>query len=133
MVLFYSKECQHSLDFLPVYDNLDRKVNHILLFKMNIDTMENREVVDRSAGTIDELEYTPTVIFYQDGKPVSKLEGVMHEHDLRRFIQSVNESIQASTRQIMERGGDPDDNVRLYFINPPPNMRYGRTPVKQGS
>lgn len=94
----------------------------------------NRAIVDMSIGTIDELEYTPTVIFYQEGKPVSKLEGVMRESDLRRFIQSVNDSIQASTREMMEKSGrgDPDANASLYFISPPPSMKYGRTPVKQG-
>lgn len=132
MVLFYSSQCEPSRNFLPIYDSLDRRVNHILLYKMNVDTMSNRAVVDMSTRTIDEIEFTPTVIFYRNGRPLHKLEGVVGQDDLKEFFERINESIQEATRELMERGGAPsgEGDPRLYFIDPP-RVALGRTPVKR--
>ena len=67
-VLFYADWCPFSLRFLPIFETCAKKTNS-RCYRMTID--EHPDLCERYG-----IEVYPTVIFFEKGKVVKRLDGI---------------------------------------------------------
>jgi thioredoxin 1 len=84
LVLFYASWCPHSRRFLPIFED----------YALGNDQQFCRVMTDQMSGCEDTyaIEVVPTVIFFENGKVVKCLDGVLGsgltEGQLDSFIHS---------------------------------------------
>lgn len=86
VVLFYASWCPHSRRFLPIFEN----------YALGNDQQFCRVMTDQVSKCEDtyDIEVVPTVIFFENGRAVKRLDGVLGrgltEGQLDSFIHSCN-------------------------------------------
>jgi len=74
VVKFYSPGCPYSRAFAPIYEKLSSQYPDVLFAAVNID--QNFQ----QAGT-NSVQMLPTVVFFANGKPVGRIDGVREQTD----------------------------------------------------
>ena len=79
LVDFFANWCGPCKMLSPVLEKISEENNNIKIVKVNID--------EASELAIDnEVEVVPTMILYNNGKIVERLEGYMDEEELKEII-----------------------------------------------
>lgn len=74
VVKFYSPNCPYSRAFAPIYDALSLQYPDVLFAAINVDQSTQQ------AGT-NKIQMLPTVIFFVNGQPVGRIDGVQDQSD----------------------------------------------------
>src|SRR5438105_828544 len=67
LVLFYSDDCKHCEDCIPIFEQLPNNLNGCAFAIVNLD--KNKKLVELSRDTLLQIEYVPLIVAYVDGKP----------------------------------------------------------------
>ena len=77
---FFSPECSHCMNYtpkmMPIAKELDIEVNQLNLLEFD-------------SGDTYNITATPTLIYFEDGKEVSRIEGDASEETTRQFFNDV--------------------------------------------
>ena len=77
----FSPECGHCMNFTPKLMNVAEQED-IQIDQLNVLEYQN-------AWTTYQLEYTPTLIYFENGEEVTRLYGDQEEESVRQFFASV--------------------------------------------
>ena len=77
----FSPECGHCMNFTPKLMNVAEQED-IQIDQLNVLEYQN-------AWTTYQLEYTPTLIYFENGKEVTRIVGDKDEESVRQFLASV--------------------------------------------
>ena len=80
LVDFFATWCPPCKMLAPVVDKVAGEYgNKLNFYKINVD--ENTEIARRY-----QIMAVPTLVVFNDGKPVKRASGYMNENDLKKFI-----------------------------------------------
>lgn len=91
LILFYSTQCKHSMNFLPNFRKLPGVISGCQFGMINIS--KNKDLVKISSGTITPIEYVPYLILYSNGKPFMRYDGQHDINSIKNFIMDVNNKL----------------------------------------
>jgi thioredoxin-like negative regulator of GroEL len=74
VAIFYSPNCPYSRKFLPIYEALAPQYPDVLFASVNVDQHVQQ------AG-LNKVQMLPTVVFFVNGKPVGRIDGVQEQSD----------------------------------------------------
>ena len=104
LLLFYSDNCKHSRNVLPIFKRLPSCISNCVFGMCNID--KNRTAIELSKKTIAPINYVPYIVLCIDGKPHICYKGPPELDDIKRFIFDV--SVNYSKRiSAMSQGSNP--------------------------
>lgn len=87
LILFYSTECVHCHNLIPMYKTLPGSVNGCQFGMINVST--NKKCVMLSKDTLCPIEYVPLIILYADGRPYMRYNGPPDSGEIKKFIMEV--------------------------------------------
>jgi glutaredoxin-related protein len=114
LVLFYSKQCPHCDDFLPVFKKLTGSIEGCFVGILNVST--NKQCVMASRDTQAPIEYVPFVLLYYNGKPSMIYKGPADPGTIIQFIMDVSKQIQSNT---VEQASSSARKIPEYTIGKP--------------
>ena len=95
LVVFVSPNCQGCEQLYPILSKLesvDQRVKYA-----SINTAKNKDVIRLSRESSTPIQYTPTLIFYSDGKPFALFKGTKNITSLQSFITKAIEGCGTTT------------------------------------
>ena len=92
LVLFYSKQCKHCKILVPIFKKLPGSIGGCQFGLLNIGT--NMKVVQKSKGTVTEIQYVPLIILYINGKPFMRYAGKYNKDEIVQFVVSMSKRVQ---------------------------------------
>lgn len=95
LILFYSTQCVHCKDLIPIFKQLPGKVGGCQFGMINIS--QNKQVIMMSRDTTASIEVVPYIILYINGKPYMRYQGPNKIEEISRFIVEVAQKIQSKS------------------------------------
>ena len=92
LILFYSTQCPHCQNLLPIFKRLPGSINGCQFGIINVST--NKSCIRMSKDTITPITYVPLIIFYINGRPYHKYNGPPLESEIRRYVFEVAQMLQ---------------------------------------
>jgi len=118
LILFYSNDCVHCKKLVPIFNKLPGSVGGCQFGIVNIS--KNRQIVNMSRQTINEIKYVPYVILYINGKPFMIYKGPSEEGEIKRFVLEVAGNVQKKQQFSKERVKETQDEpIPSYCIGKP--------------
>ena len=108
LVLFYSIQCQHCQNLIPIFKKLPSVLGGCQFGLCNINN--NRKLIALSSDTIAPITYVPYVILYINGRPFMKYQGPHELNEIKRFVVEIADKIQRKQKFTQEQ--DIKENVR---------------------
>lgn len=87
LVLFYSTECVHCQNLIPIFKKLPNTINNCSFGMVNIS--QNMGIIEKSKQTISPITYVPYILMFIDGVPYMKYNGPSQIEEIKRFIVEV--------------------------------------------
>jgi hypothetical protein len=122
LLLFYSTQCQHCQNLIPIFKQLPGIVSGCQFGMINVS--HNKECVLMSRNTLTEIKVVPYIILYINGKPYMRYQGPHDIKEISRFIVEVSQKVkthQPTTQQQehKEPKGKPTGTIPAYTIGKP--------------
>ena len=115
LVLFYSNQCKHCKILVPIFKKLPGTIGGCQFGLLNIGT--NMKVVQKSKGTVTEIQYVPLIILYINGKPFMRYAGTYNKDEIVQFVVSMSKRVQTKEAfngsQTASGGGAPNHDPRV--------------------
>ena len=92
LVLFYSTQCKHCKTLIPIFKRLPGTISGCQFGLLNVGT--NMKVVQKSKGTVTEIQYVPLIILYINGKPFMRYAGKYDKDEITQFVVSMSKRVQ---------------------------------------
>jgi len=92
LVLFYSNQCKHCKTLVPIFKKLPGTIGGCQFGLLNVGT--NMKVVQKSKGTVTEIQYVPLIILYINGKPFMRYAGNYNQAEIIQFVVSMSKRVQ---------------------------------------
>jgi len=92
LILFYSTQCSHCHDFIPIFKTLPGNVGGCQFGMINVS--HNKKCIIMSRDTITPIKFVPYIILYINGKPYMRYQGPHDAADITRFIVEVSQKVQ---------------------------------------
>ncbi len=92
LVLFYSTQCKHCKTLIPIFKRLPGTISGCQFRLLNVGT--NMKVVQKSKGTVTEIQYVPLIILYINGKPFMRYAGKYNKDEITQFVVSMSKRVQ---------------------------------------
>jgi len=108
LVLFYSNQCPHCAQLLPIFKRLPGTIGGCQFGMLNVSN--NKMCVKMSKKTIVPIQYVPLIILYVNGRPFMKYSGAHEENDIKRFILEVAKKI--NNKQKFSEDSNVKENPR---------------------
>jgi len=86
LILFYSPQCTHSKNTLPIIKQLPEKLNNCTFCIINVSSPQGRNVIQMSKNTKSVIDCVPMIILYEDGRPLFRYKGERNTEDIINFI-----------------------------------------------
>lgn len=93
LVLFYSTQCVHCQNAIPVFKQLNKSIHGCSFGMINVST--NAKVVAMSKMTISPIQYVPLVILYYNGEPYYKYKGAITLQEIQKFIVQMSKVLES--------------------------------------
>jgi thioredoxin-like negative regulator of GroEL len=84
LVLFYSTQCEHCKNAIPIFRQLPQSIHGCSFGMINVST--NAKVVHMARNTISNIQYVPLIVLYVNGEPTYKYKGPINLQDIQKFI-----------------------------------------------
>ena len=118
LILFYSTNCAHSRNLIPIFKRLPGQLGGCQFGMINVSKEKN--IVAMSKRTISEIKYVPLMILYVAGRPFIRYDGPHEESEINRFIREVSNKIQTKEKFTKEAPKQPDKkNIPAYASGQP--------------
>ena len=125
LVLFYSVQCPHCRNLIPIFKRLPGSVGGCQFGMINVSS--NKECITMSKGTIAPIEYVPYIILYIDGMPFMRYNGPHDPSELKRFVLEVAAKVQSSKKLSRATITESERAIPAYCIGRP---LWGQTDVE---
>lgn len=112
LILFYSTNCGHCSQIVPVFKKLPGTVGGCQFGMVNVD--RNRACVKMSQNTISPIEYVPLIILYVHTKPYMIYTGEANLNEIRSFVIDIAKNIQTKQKFSNERVKDDGKTLPVY-------------------
>ena len=96
LILFYSTQCPHCQNLLPIFKRLPGSINGCQFGILNVSN--NKNCIRLSKDTIAPITYVPYIVLYVNGRPFLKYSGPPAESELKRFVFEVAQKIQSKQK-----------------------------------
>lgn len=96
LILFYSTQCPHCQNLLPIFKKLPGSINGCQFGIINVST--NKTCIRLSKDTISPITYVPYIILYINGRPFLRYSGPPVESEIRRFVFEVAQKVQSKQK-----------------------------------
>lgn len=96
LILFYSTQCPHCQNLLPIFKRLPGSINGCQFGIINVST--NKNCIRLSKDTISPITYVPYIILYINGRPFLRYSGPAIESEIRRFVFEVAQKVQSKQK-----------------------------------
>ena len=96
LILFYSTQCPHCQNLLPIFKRLPGSINGCQFGIINVST--NKTCIRLSKDTISPITYVPYIILYINGRPFLRYSGPPVESEIRRFVFEVAQKVQSKQK-----------------------------------
>lgn len=96
LILFYSTQCPHCQNLLPIFKRLPGSINGCQFGIINVST--NKNCIRLSKDTISPITYVPYIILYINGRPFLRYSGPSIESEIRRFVFEVAQKVQSKQK-----------------------------------
>jgi len=121
LILFYSNQCEHCQNLIPVFRQLPGTVGGCQFGMINVN--QNKKSVLMSRDTIAPIRVVPYIILYINGKPYMRYQGPHKREEISRFIIEVAQKIKnpLTTNNIKEHQNITKKNKEIpaYTIGKP--------------
>ncbi len=119
LVLFYSNQCKHCQNLIPIFKSLPGTVGGCQFGLLNVGT--NMACIRKSKQTVTEIKYVPLIILYINGKPFMRYAGTHDRDEISKFVVQMSKRVQskqkfANNPDIKE---DPRGGIPAYTIGHP--------------
>lgn len=101
LILFFSENCQHCMNFIPIFKQLPKQIQTCRFGMVNIKNEMN--VVRMSQQSSYPIKYVPLILLYQDGVPSANYTGPASLRDLAMFVVETADYIVKRNRDDVER------------------------------
>lgn len=98
LILFYSTQCKHCQELIPIFKQLPGTVGGCQFGMINVSN--NRKCIMLSRDTIAPIQVVPYIILYINGKPYMRYQGPHDRTELSRFIVEVSQNVQSKQKLI---------------------------------
>lgn len=99
LVLFYSTQCEHCKNAIPIFRQLPQIVHGCSFGMINVST--NAKVVHLSRSTISPIQYVPFIILYVNGEPYYKYKGAITLPDIQNFIIQMSKVLESKQQFVV--------------------------------
>ena len=96
LILFYSTQCPHCQNLLPIFKRLPGSINGCQFGIINVSN--NKTCIRLSKDTISPITYVPYIILYINGRPFLRYSGPPAESEIRRFVFEVAQKVQSKQK-----------------------------------
>ena len=117
LILFYSPQCKHCKELLPIFKRLPTTVGGCQFGILNISA--NKSVIELSKNTITAITYVPLIILYINGKPFMLYEGPPDINEIKRFIVEVSKKIQSKQKFSEQEVKKNEHSIPAYCLGNP--------------
>ena len=119
LVLFYSTQCKHCKNLIPIFKSLPGSVSGCQFGLLNVGT--NKACVKKSKQTVTEIKYVPMVILYVNGRPFMRYAGVHKRDEIIKFVVSMAKRVQTKQSFTGDTAvtEDPRGGIPKYSIGHP--------------
>lgn len=117
LVLFYSTQCVHCQNFIPVFKKLPSSIGGCQFAMINVS--QNRDCVTMSRETITPITEVPYILLYIDGKPYMRYKGPHEMSKISTFIMEVVKNIQENKGNAVPASGTSQKKIPEYTIGQP--------------
>jgi len=101
LILFYSKQCVHCNNLIPIFKKLPETINGCQFGMVNVSNCKN--LINASKSTILPITYVPFIVLYVSSKPYMVYKGPHDIKEICRFIIEVNTKINNKQKFINEQ------------------------------
>lgn len=91
LILFYSKQCIHCNNLIPIFKKLPDTINGCQFGLVNVGTC--KDLIKASKNTIVPITYVPFIMLYLSGKPYMIYKGPHDINEICRFIIDVYKKV----------------------------------------
>jgi hypothetical protein len=91
LILFYSTQCQHCQNFIPIFKKLPGTVGGCQFGMVNVGA--NKGLIRMSKETITPLTFVPYIVLYINTRPFMAYRGNADINEIRRFVIEVSQKI----------------------------------------
>ncbi len=131
LLLFYSKNCQHSAKLLPIFKQLPESIGGCLVGLVNIDN--NRSLIQESKKTHAPISYVPLIILYASnggnvGIPFMRYDGPADKDQIKNFVIDTASKLskqRAQQQKTPQKQVTHESNIPKYTIGLPKNSKKG--------
>ena len=117
LILFYSPQCPHCKNLLPVFKKLPSIVGGCQFGILNVSA--NKSIIELSKKTVSPITYVPYIILYINGKPFMLYEGPPNEEEIKRFIVEVSKKIQSKQKFSESEVKTNENSIPAYCLGNP--------------
>ena len=117
LILFYSPQCPHSKNLLPIFKKLPNNVGGCQFGILNVSA--NKMIIEMSKNTLSCIKYVPLIILYIDGRPIMLYEGPADINEKKRFIVEVSKKIQNKQKFSEQEQKQIPNSVPAYCLGNP--------------
>ena len=126
LVLFYSTQCTHCKTLVPIFKKLPGTIGGCQFGLLNIGS--NMKLVQKSKGTVTEIQYVPLIILYVNGKPFMRYSGKYKKEDIIEFVVSMSKRVQSKEAFNQKKTpAPPDPSVKEKAHSGIPEYSIGRS------
>jgi thioredoxin-like negative regulator of GroEL len=129
LVFFYSTNCTHCQQLIPMYKKLPNAVGGCTFAMVNINASSG--VVAKSKATQAPIKYVPLIVLYIAGKPFMRYDGPHKFEEIKRFVIEIATKMskkpkgqsnrQQARGQNVQAAQKAQVNVPAYTIGMPKN------------
>ena len=106
LILFYSKQCQHCQNLIPIFKMLPGSISGCQFGMVNVG--QNKKLINESKKTILPIEFVPLIVLYIHGKPHMIYQGPHDVNEIKRFIIDVSQKI--NKQQFIRNNNNNNNN-----------------------
>jgi thioredoxin-like negative regulator of GroEL len=93
LILFYSTQCEHCQNAIPIWRQLPQMIHGCSFAMINVST--NAKVVHLSKNSISPIQYVPLVILYVNGEPYYKYKGAITLPEIQKFMLQMSKILES--------------------------------------
>lgn len=112
LVLFYSTQCVHCEELIPIFKKLPGTVGGCQFGMINVSS--NKQCIIMSKETIGPISYVPYILLYIHGKPFMRYNGPPEPNEIRRFVLEVANKVQSKQQFSSETVKDEKQKIPEY-------------------
>ena len=124
LVLFYSTQCKHCKMLVPIFKKLPGTIGGCQFGLLNIGS--NMKLVQKSKGTVTEIQYVPLIILYVNGKPFMRYSGKYKKEDIIEFVVTMSKRVQSKQAFNQKTPAVPNPGVKESVNKTIPEYSIGR-------